>query len=239
MNRPKIICHILQSIDGNIDGAFFSQPETMPVLREFARIREEYACDAVISGAVTAAELYGCGRAENLPETGQYFPREDRQAAKSDKYAVVIDGQGTLAWQSGAVQRRGSSMHAIVILQENVSNAYIVHLRRAGVSYIFAGKDSLDLPQAVRKLKEQFGIRTMLLSGGGVVDWAFLQDGLVDEISLLIPPVIDGGTGLASAFDDSIFSSGHSPVSARLQEVQRLDGDAVWLRYTIQYNQEG
>ena len=239
MNRPKIICHILQSIDGNIDGAFFSQPETMPVLREFARIREEYACDAVISGAVTAAEIYGCGRAEKLPETAERFSREDWQAAELDKYAVIIDGQGTLAWQSGTVQRRGSSMHVIVILQENVSNAYIAHLRRAGVSYIFAGKDSLDLPQAARKLNEQFGIRTMLLSGGGVVDWAFLQARLVDEISLVIPPVIDGGTGLASAFDDSSFAPGHSPVSARLADVQRIDGDAVWLRYTIQYNQEG
>lgn len=239
MNRPKIICHILQSIDGNIDGAFFSQPETMPVLREFACIREEYACDAVISGAVTAAEIYGCGRAEKLPETAERFSREDWQAAELDKYAVIIDGQGTLAWQSGTVQRRGSSMHVIVILQENVSNAYIAHLRRAGVSYIFAGKDSLDLPQAARKLNEQFGIRTMLLSGGGVVDWAFLQARLVDEISLVIPPVIDGGTGLASAFDDSSFAPGHSPVSARLTDVQRIDGDAVWLRYTIQYNQEG
>lgn len=177
MNRPRIICHILQSIDGNIDGAFFSKPETMPALRKFAHIREEYACDAVISGAITAAEIYDCGHAEDLPETAQYFPREDRQVAKADKYAVIIDGQGTLAWQSGTVQRRGSSMHVIAVLQENVTDSYLAHLRRAGVSYIFAGKDSLDLTLAARKLKEQFGIRTMLLSGGGVVDWAFLQAG--------------------------------------------------------------
>ena len=231
MNRPKIICHILQSIDGNIDGAFFSQPETMPVLREFARIREEYACDAVISGAVTAAELYGCDRVEKLPETAGRFSREDWQAAKADKYALIIDGQGTLAWQSGAVQRRGSSMHVIVILQENVSNAYVAHLRQAGVSYVFAGKESLDLPLAMGKLKEQFGIEKMLLSGGGIVDWAFLQAGLIDEISLVIPPVIDGGTGLASAFDDSVFVENHCSKTLSLIDVQRLDGDCIWLRY--------
>jgi len=231
MNRPKIICHILQSIDGNIDGAFFSQPETMPVLREFARIREEYACDAVISGAVTAAEIYDCGRAEDLPETAQYFPREDRQAAKADKYAVIIDGQGTLAWQSGTVQRRGSSMHVIAVLQENVSDAYIAHLRQAGVSYLFAGANALDLPLAVKKLKEQFGIESMLLSGGGIVDMAFLQAGLIDEISLVIPPVIDGGIHLASAFDDSPFANHHAPVALTRMDVQRMEGDGLWLRY--------
>ena len=129
------------------------------------------------------------------------------------------------------VERRGDKMHVVTILQENVSDAYIAHLRQAGVSYVFAGKDSLDLPLAVRKLKEQFGIKKMLLSGGGIVDWAFLQAGLIDEISLVIPPVIDGGTELASAFDDSVFAENHSSKALSLIDVQRLDGDCIWLRY--------
>ena len=129
------------------------------------------------------------------------------------------------------VERRGDKMHVVTILQENVSDAYIAHLRQAGVSYVFAGKDSLDLPLAVRKLKEQFGIEKMLLSGGGIVDWAFLQAGMIDEISLIIPPVIDGGTGPASAFDDSAFAENHRPKALALIGVQRLDGDCIWLRY--------
>ena len=233
MDRPKIICHVLQSVDGNIDGSFFSQPETMQVLREFARIRKEYACDAVISGATTASEIYASIITDNLPEVQETYPHSDWQAAKADKYAVIIDGEGKIRWQSGMVERRGDKMHVITILQENVSDAYIAHLRQAGVSYVFAGKDSLDLPLAVRKLKEQFGIKKMLLSGGGIVDWAFLQAGLIDEISLIIPPVIDGGTGLASAFDDSPFSEGHSPVPMRLLDAQRLNGSGIWLRYSI------
>ena len=203
----------------------------MPALREFSRIREEYACDAVISGAVTASEIYANSLADDLQEVPEAYPRTDWQAAKADKYAVIIDGQGTVHWQSGMVERRGDKMHVVTILQENVSDVYISHLRHADVSYVFAGKGSLDLPLAVRKLKEQFGIEKMLLSGGGVVDWAFLQSGLIDEISLVIPPVIDGGTGLASAFDDSAFAENHRPKVLALIGVQRLDGDCIWLRY--------
>ena len=239
MNRPKIICHILQSVDGNIDGSFFSQPETMPTLREFSRIREEYACDAVISGATTASEIYASIITDNLPEVQETYPRSDWQAMKAAKYAVIIDGQGTIRWQSGMVERRGDKMHIITILQENVSDAYIAHLRQAGVSYVFAGKDSLDLPLAVRKLKEQFGIEKMLLSGGGIVDWAFLQAGLIDEISLVVPPVIDGGTGHASAFDDSPLAISHAPVVLTLTDVQRMEGDALWLHYKIAHENEG
>ena len=73
MNRPKIICHILQSVDGNIDGSFFSLPETIPALREFSRIREEYACDAVISGATTASEIYASITTDNLPEVQETY----------------------------------------------------------------------------------------------------------------------------------------------------------------------
>jgi len=159
------------------------------------------------------------------------YPRTDWQAAKADKYAVIVDGEGTIHWESGMVERRGDKMHVITVLQENVSDTYIAHLRQAGVSYVFAGKGSLDLPLAVQKLKEKFGIEKMLLSGGGIVDWAFLQAGLIDEISLVIPPVIDGGTGLASTFDDSVFAANHSSKSLSLIDVQRLDGDCIWLRY--------
>ena len=231
MDRPKIICHILQSVDGNIDGDFFTLPELSPAYRAFSRIREEYACDAVISGATTAAEIYRGGFIGILPKASERWPRTDRKAASAEKYAVVIDGTGSVRWESGSVERRGEKLHVIVVLQENASDAYISHLRKAGVSYIFAGKDSLDLPLAARKLKELFGIQSMLLSGGGVVDWSFLQAGLIDEISLVIPPVIDGGVRLPSAFDDSPLAVCHTPVALHLTDVQRLEGDALWLRY--------
>ena len=231
MDRPKIICHILQSVDGNIDGDFFTVPEIGSAYRAFSRIREEYACDAVISGATTAAEIYRGRFVDNLPTSSERWPRTDWKARQADRYAVVIDGTGSVRWESGSVNRRGEKLHVIVVLQENASDAYISHLRKAGVSYIFAGKDSLDLPLAARKLKELFGIQSMLLSGGGVVDWSFLQAGLIDEISLVVPPVVDGGVRLPSAFDDSPLAAGHAPVALKLADVQRLEGDALWLRY--------
>lgn len=231
MDRPRIICHILQSVDGNIDGDYFTVPEIGPAYRAFSRIREEYACDAVISGATTAAEIYRGRFVDNLPTSSERWLRTDWKAASAEKYAVIIDGTGSVRWESGSVERRGEKLHVIVVLQENASDAYISHLRKAGVSYIFAGKDSLDLPLAARKMKELFGIQSMLLSGGGVVDWSFLQAGLIDEISLVVPPVIDGGVRLPSAFDDSPLAVCHTPVALHLTDVQRLEGDALWLRY--------
>ena len=107
MDRPRIICHILQSVDGNIDGDFFTMPELGPAYRAFSRIREEYACEAVISGATTAAEIYRGGFIGILPQASERWPRTDRKARQADRYAVVIDGTGSVRWESGNVERKG------------------------------------------------------------------------------------------------------------------------------------
>ena len=36
MDRPRIISHILQSVDGNIDGDFFTVPEIGSAYRAFS-----------------------------------------------------------------------------------------------------------------------------------------------------------------------------------------------------------
>ena len=131
MDRPKIICHTLQSVDGNIDGDFFTVPEIGSAYREFSRIREEFACDAVVSGATTAAEIYRGRFVDNLPTSSERWPRTDWKARQADRYAVVIDGTGSVRWESGSVERRGEKLHVIVVLQEDASDAYISHLRKA------------------------------------------------------------------------------------------------------------
>lgn len=50
-NRPYVVCHMLSTIDGKIDGDFFRMPELIPVRDELSKIRREYCCDAVLNGA--------------------------------------------------------------------------------------------------------------------------------------------------------------------------------------------
>lgn len=56
------------------------------------------------------------------------------------------------------------------------------------MSYIIAGKDTLDCQLAAQKLYEYFGIEMMLICGGGIINWTFLQQDVVDELSLLLAP---------------------------------------------------
>ncbi len=54
---------------------------------------------------------------------------------------------------------------------------------------------------ALETLNRELGIRRLLLEGGGGANGALLQAGLVDELSLLIAPSVEGVVGGPAVFD--------------------------------------
>ena len=51
----------------------------------------------------------------------------------------------------------------VEVLTEQASNDYKAFLRRLGISYLLAGKDTLDYALALEKLKRLFGIQVLML----------------------------------------------------------------------------
>jgi riboflavin biosynthesis pyrimidine reductase len=117
-----------------------------------------------------------------------------------------------------------------------VSDAHLAGLRRDGVSYIFAGKQALDLALALDVLNQEVGIERLLLEGGGGSNGSFLRAGLIDEISIAICPAVDGAKGAPSIFDSGDEDAGAAaPVrSMALASCEVLEGGTVWLRYRVQ-----
>ncbi len=73
-----------------------------------------------------------------------------------------------------------------------ISDAHLAGLRSEGVSYIFAGETELDLSLTLEILNRELGVKRLLLEGGGGANGAFLRAGLIDEISLVVCPAVDG-----------------------------------------------
>ena len=42
MNRPYVICHMLQSIDGKIAGGFFREKQTLELAKIYSDISKDY-----------------------------------------------------------------------------------------------------------------------------------------------------------------------------------------------------
>lgn len=223
--RPYVICHMVPSVDGRIVTDGWRLPRGL--LADYERTAASFEADAWIIGRVSMEPYAGKARLPTAPR-GARLPRTDfiaRTGAAS--YAIAIDPGGKLRWESGAID----DDHVVTVLTEQVPDRYLAFLRARGVSYLFGGRSRIDVPAVLRKLRSRLGIRRLLLEGGGKINGAFLAAGAVDELSVLIAPVADGGVGTPTLFD-----AREGPGLARdlaLVSVERRRGGLLWVRYRV------
>ena len=173
------------------------------------------------SARVTGQEF---SKREAYPNTtDESFPRETHLVRRdADAYGIVLDAHGKIAW--GRADIGGDAI--VVLLTRAVSDAHLAGLREDGVSYIFAGEQEIDLALALELLNRELGIKRLLVEGGGGANGAFLRAGLIDEISLVVCPTVDGAKGAPSVFDSSEQEAGQ-PAPVHIMELtssEVLDG---------------
>jgi riboflavin biosynthesis pyrimidine reductase len=226
--KPHVICHMLSSVDGRIRGRRW-RPKGINNSGLFEKLHDEIGCDAWIVGRVTGQEF---AKGTAYPADAASPPRENHFVTRNAKaYGVVLDARGKIVW--GRADIGGDPI--ITVLTRKVAQSHLAGLRSENVSYVFAGDDELDLAGLLETLNRELGVKRVLLEGGGVANGAFLRAGLVDELSLVICPAIDGAKGAPISFDSSdADADAEAPLTAmKLQSSQVLDGGSVWLRYSL------
>ena len=237
MERPYIFCHMMTSLDGKIMGNYMDAREAGPAGEAFYEIafgsEPQYHHQGWLSGRVTTDDNFTMYREPTLDEHAPEVEAGDFVAEKAPMYYVSIDPSGRLGWETNTLTYVDTTAHVLEVLTERASNAYKAFLRRLGISYIIAGKESLDYGEALAKLKQLFGIETLMLGGGGVLNWSFIQAGMCDEVSVVIAPCADGSGETQPLFLVKEGLSTDEPVGFALKNVDILEGDAVWLRYQV------
>lgn len=238
MNRPYIFCHMMMSLDGKIMGDYMETSEGKLAGDVFYDIafgkNPYYKHQGWISGRVTTDDNFTFYEKPDLDENAAPVPEGDF-VARSDAgmYYVSIDPSGKLGWKSNTLTYGDTTAHVLEILTKKASNAYQSFLRKLGISYIIAGEDALDYTLAMEKLKKMFGIETLMLGGGGVLNWSLIQAGMCDEISIVIAAAADGATETPSLFSAKEGFSPAKAVGFLLENVEIKDGGSVWLRYKV------
>lgn len=242
MDRPYIFCHMMTSLDGKIMGSYMDTPEGEAAGDVFYNISfgkaPYYKHQGWLSGRVTTDDNFTFYRKPVLDESAPKVPEGDFAAQKTDMYYVSVDPSGKLGWESSTLTYVDTTAHIIEVLTEKAGNAYKAFLRKLGISYIIAGEDSLDYELALKKLKELFGIKTLMLDGGAALNWSFIQAGMCDEVSVVVAAAADGSPNTQTLFMAREGLSQASPVRFALQSAEVGDGGSVWLRYLLK-NKEG
>jgi 2,5-diamino-6-(ribosylamino)-4(3H)-pyrimidinone 5'-phosphate reductase len=219
------------SVDGRIVVNGWPSSVADAIRREYEAVHSSYQANGWICGRVTMEPFAGGVRpdAEVAREYTRGTPREDFIApGEYDSFAFAIDASGRLAWESSDID----GDHVVAILSERVSDEYLAFMRGRGVSYVLAGARDVDLTLALEKIGERFGVKTLMLEGGGRINGAILRAGLIDEVSVLIAPIADGRIGTPALFD--VDGDDGAPQRLTLESVERRAGDLIWLRYRVE-----
>lgn len=223
MKRPYIICHMLASLDGRID----CEMTEHICGNEYYEALDKLNCPSIINGRITA-EMHYADKGTFTPESPVIIGREFiYQSVKADRYHIITDTLGTLLWKEDKLEDRS----LICLVSEYATQDYLAYLQQKNISYIATGKPSINLNRAMEILNESFEVNRLVLTGGGNLNGNFLAAGLLDEISMMSAPGIDGRIGWTAAFD-GIQDQTRLPVRLKLTgTIKQYDNGTVWIRY--------
>jgi len=228
--RPRVICLMQTSVDAKIIIDRWPDPDAAE--GDFESRHEGLRGDAWLCGRVVMAYF---ARAQKRPKRAPAAPprvadRADFIAGKARTYAVGADAAGKLSWRSNDV----NGDRLIMLLSHRASLAKLAHLRSRGISYLITGRGGrIDFKEALLKLRRHFGIRRLLLEGGGRINASFLHAGLIDELELLFTPVIDGDSATTGLFQTDPGQAGLRSRDLRLLGWKRLPRGVLALRYRV------
>lgn len=230
-DRPYTLCHMTTSVDGRIK---VRRWKTVDADSHYEEVHAKLGGDAWMCGRITMQGY--ADSAEPLAEAPLEGPvsREDHVAKRdASGYAVALDARGAMDW---GARNDITGDHVVVVTTGQVSDDRLRRLRAGGQSYIVAGEREVDFALALRKLKQLFGIERLLIEGGGRINGSLLKAGLIDELSLLLAPAVDGVFGTPALFDFDGEEADSMGARLRLTRTacEPFDDGTVWLRYRIE-----
>lgn len=221
--KPFIVCHMMAALDGRIDCDML---EALGENKTYYDTLKHYECGAFVEGKLSRAKHAALpGVFEDTGGARAGFAVHC--AAPSESWSVSLDSRGTLLWKDALVDDKP----LLCIVSEAAPAAYLDSLKAKGISYIAVGAERIDLVRAMGLLNEHFGVTRVAVVGGGHINAAFLAAGLLDEISMVYGPLIDGRQNMAAAFDG--LPTATLPRKVKLRTVKQFDDGCVWMTYGL------
>lgn len=165
----RTIIHIFSTIDGRISGPFITSSAAAESRAAYARIREDYAPDAILYGSMTSRAFAGNPPAQPMESArvsdGDFV--EHAALGPDGEYLVNLDPAGEVWWKEPVLRRAGRPDATVVeVVTGTTPREFLAYLRSAGVPYIVTGDDRIDCTEMLDKLERLLGVETLLVCGG-------------------------------------------------------------------------
>ena len=164
----------MSSVDGRLLDNRWTQPfgetDKTELLKVYAAIGRELNTDAWMFGKNTVCAVFPeKSNKGNTPfsRTASVFMGERH----SERMFIVSDPDGDILFTSSTL--RGDNI--LVVLGRNVTEEYLAFLRGMRISYAVV-EDATDLHAGLEAANREFGIRSVSVQGGGILNGALLKE---------------------------------------------------------------
>lgn len=222
---PHVILYNVVSLDGRITG-FNADVEL------YYELASKWDIDAVLMGSNTVLTGFNVKPGEIREEDKEALKTRKKDPEDSRPFLVIPDSQGQIRIWNELFQMP-YLRDIIVLCSKSTPEEYLEFLNERNIDCIIAGKDQVDLKDAMEKLNSEYGIKSIRVDSGGILNGVLLRAGLADEVHMLIHPELVGGTKINSIFQAPDLNSLNEVINLKLIHIEKLKNDIVWMKYEV------
>ena len=119
-----------------------------------------------------------------------------------------------------------SKIKTIIAVCKKITKKNLEKLEKFPIDVMILGENQVNVKSLLQNLGRR-KIKTVLLEGGGSINWEFIKNNLVDELFITITPYILGGTDSISLVQGKGFDTILKSTKLRLKSVRRIQNDVV------------
>ena len=138
---------------------------------------------------------------------------------------IVLDSKGTLSDKSKILQT-SDKIKTIIVVSKKITKSNYNKLNKFPVELIVTGDSSVNIKSLLRKLSTK-KIKTILVEGGGIINWEFIKHNIFDELIVTLSPFLVGGNNAISFVEGDGFDKISKSPNLRLKSVKRLKNHLV------------
>ena len=138
---------------------------------------------------------------------------------------IILDSKGTLSDKSKILQT-SDKIKTIIVVSKKITKSNYNKLNKFPVELIVTGDSSVNIKSLLRKLFTK-KIKTILVEGGGTINWEFIKHNIFDELIVTLSPFLVGGNNAISFVEGDGFDKISKSPNLRLKSVKRLKNHLV------------
>ncbi len=138
---------------------------------------------------------------------------------------IILDSKGTISKKSKILQT-SNKIPTIIAVSKRITKSNFDKLQKFPVEVIIAWEKSVNIKLLLKKLSDK-KIKTILVEGGGTINWEFIKHNLFDELIITLSPFLIGGNDAISFVQGQGFEKISNSPNLHLKSIKRLKNHLV------------